>query len=87
MAQQEYFVVAILIVLYLAMARLLSDGSIIDFFALVIGAIFVYGAAELALLTEDYDITDDTELDFLALNRSRGRLSGMSMLGYFAAGP
>ena len=64
--------------------RLVSDWSIINFFALVIGAIFVYGAAELALPTEDYDISDDTELDFLAHSRSLGRVSAMSMLGYFA---
>ena len=38
--------------------------SILDFFSLVIGAVFVYGAAELALPTEDYDVTDHTELDF-----------------------
>ena len=67
--------------------RLVSDWSIIDFFALVIGAIFVYGAAELALPTEDFDISDDTELDFLAHSRSLGRVSAMSMLGYFAVGP
>jgi hypothetical protein len=67
--------------------RLVADWSIIDFFALVIGAIFVYGAAELALPTEDYDISDDTELDFLAHSRSLGRVSAMSMLGYFAVGP
>ncbi|MBT8102308.1 MAG: hypothetical protein KJO95_05020 [Gammaproteobacteria bacterium] len=67
--------------------RLVSDWSIIDFFALVIGAIFVYGAAELALPTEDYNIADDTELDFLTHSRSLGRVSAMSMLGYFAVGP
>ncbi len=67
--------------------RLVTDWSIIDFFALVIGSIFVYGAAELALPTEDYDISDDTELDFLAHSRSLGRVSAMSMLGYFAVGP
>ncbi len=67
--------------------RLVADWSIIDFFALVIGAIFVYGAAELALPTEDFDISDDTELDFLAHSRSLGRVSAMSMLGYFAVGP
>ena len=67
--------------------RLVADWSIIDFFALVIGSIFVYGAAELALPTEDYDISDDTELDFLAHSRTLGRVSAMSMLGYFAVGP
>ncbi len=67
--------------------RLVTDWTIIDFFALVIGAIFVYGAAELALPVEDYDISDNTELDFLAHSRSLGRVSSMSMLGYFAIGP
>lgn len=67
--------------------RLVSDWTIVDFFTLVIGAIFVYGAAELALPTEDYDISDDTELDFLAHSRSLGRVSAASMLGYFAVGP
>lgn len=64
-----------------------TDWSIVDFFALVIGAIFVYGAAELALPTEDFDVSDNTELDFLAHSRSLGRVSAMSMLGYFAIGP
>ena len=67
--------------------RSFPDWSIVDFFALVIGSIFVYGAAELALPTEDFDRTDDTELDFLAHSRSLGRVSAMSMLGYFAVGP
>lgn len=67
--------------------RQVTDWSIIDFFALVIGAIFVYGASELALPTEDFDISDDTELDFLAHSRSLGRVSAASMLGYFAVGP
>ena len=67
--------------------RLVTDWSIFDFFALVIGAIFVYGAAELALPVEDYDLSDDTELDFLAHSRTLGRVSAMSMLGYFAVGP
>ena len=67
--------------------RLVADWSIVDFFALVIGSIFVYGAAELALPTEDFDLTDDSELDFLAHSRSLGRVSAGSMLGYFAVGP
>jgi len=67
--------------------RLVADWTIIDFFALVIGAVFVYGAAELALPTEDYDISDNTELNFLAHSRSLGRVSAMSMLGYFVIGP
>ena len=67
--------------------RLVSDWSIVDFFVLVTGAILVYGAAELALPTEDFDITDNTELDFLVHSRSFGRVSAASMLGYFAVGP
>lgn len=67
--------------------RLFAEWTFLDFFALVIGAIFVYGAAELALPTEDFDISDDTELDFLAHSRSLGRVSAGSMLGYFTVGP
>ena len=67
--------------------RSFSDWNIFDFFVLVIGAIFVYGAAELALPTEDYDITDDSELDFIAHSTSLGRGSALSMLGYFCVGP
>ena len=67
--------------------RTFSDWTIIDFFALVIGAIFIYGAAELALPEEDYDISDDSELDFIAHSRSLGRGSALSMLGYFCVGP
>ena len=64
-----------------------TDWSIVDFFALVIGSIFIYGAAELALPSEDYDLSDNTELDFLAHSRSLGRVSAMSMLAYFSVGP
>ena len=67
--------------------RTFSGWTIFDFFALVIGAIFVYGAAELLLPTEDYDITDDSELNFMAHSQSLGRVSAASMLGYFCVGP
>ncbi|MFK7829316.1 MAG: hypothetical protein AB8B57_05995 [Congregibacter sp.] len=67
--------------------RSFSDWSILDFFALVIGAIFVYGAAELSLPTEDYDISNDSELDFLDHSHSLGRVSAGSMLGYFCMSP
>jgi hypothetical protein len=67
--------------------RTVPEWTIIDFFVLVIGSIFVYGAAELALPTEDYDVADDAELDFLAHSRSLGRLSALSMFGYFCVGP
>jgi hypothetical protein len=63
------------------------DWTIIDFFVLVAGSIFVYGAAELALPSEDFDITDDSELDFLRHSLSFGRFSALSMLGYFCIGP
>jgi len=61
--------------------------TVVDFFVLVAGSIFVYGAAELALPSEDYDVTDDSELDFLAHSQSFGRFSALSLLGYFAIGP
>ena len=67
--------------------RTFSGWTVFDFFALVIGAIFLYGAAELSLPTEDYDITDDSELDFMAHSHSLGRVSAASMLGYFCIGP
>ncbi len=67
--------------------RTYSQWTVFDFFALVIGAIFVYGAAELSLPTEDYDIADDSELDFIAHSHSLGRVSAASMLGYFCVGP
>ena len=53
----------------------------------MIGAIFVYGAAELSLPTEDYDISNNSELDFMAHSHSLGRVSAASMLGYFCVGP
>ncbi len=67
--------------------RTFTEWTFIDFFVLVLGSIFVYGAAELALPTEDYDISSDAELDFLRHSRSFGRLSAFSMLGYFCVGP
>jgi hypothetical protein len=67
--------------------RMVADWAIIDFFVLVVGSIFVYGAAELALPMEDYDISNNAELDFLAHSRSLGRVSALSMMGYFCVGP
>lgn len=67
--------------------RSYAQWNFIDFFVLVIATIFVYGAAELALPREDYDISDDSELDFISHSRSLGRVSAVSMLGYFAVGP
>ena len=64
-----------------------SDWTIIDFFVLVAGAVFIYGASELALPVEDYDLASDKELDFLNHSQTLGRISALSMLGYFAVGP
>jgi hypothetical protein len=63
------------------------DWTIVDFLFLVAGTIFIYGAAELALPVEDYDVSSDRELDFLAHSQSMGRVSAVSLLGYFAVGP
>ena len=67
--------------------RAITHWTFFDFSTMVIGAIFIYGAAELALPAEDFDISDDSELDFLAHSRSFGRGSALSMLGYFCVGP
>ena len=67
--------------------RSIAQWTIVDFFVLVIGSIFVYGAAELALPTEDYDATDHSELDFLNHSRTFGRWSALSMFGYLCIGP
>jgi len=64
-----------------------ADWNIVDFFVLVAGAVFIYGASELALPVEDYDVASDNELDFLNHSQTLGRVSAMSMLGYFAIGP
>ena len=64
-----------------------SDWTIIDFFVMVTGAVFIYGASELALPVEDYDVASDQELDFLNHSQTLGRVSALSMLGYFAVGP
>ena len=67
--------------------RDVPEWTITDFFTMVIGAICIYGAAELSLPSEDYDISDDSELDFLAHSQSFGRLSALAMLVYFGIGP
>ncbi len=64
-----------------------TDWTILEFFLLVLAAIFLYGSAELALPVEDYDIASDAELDFLAHSTSLGRVSAASMLGYLLIGP
>ena len=57
--------------------------SFLDFSVLTVGAIFVYGAAEMALPVPDGDFS----LDFLSHSQGLGRLSALSMLLYFAVGP
>lgn len=64
-----------------------ADWSFFDFFVLVACTVFIYGAAELALPVEDYDVASDQELDFLLHSQSLGRVSAGSMLGYFLLGP
>ena len=64
------------------------DGwTFLDFIVLVVATVFIYGAAELALPVEDYDVASDMELDFLRHSESLGRVSAASMLGYFLLGP
>ncbi|MFK8042378.1 hypothetical protein [Congregibacter sp.] len=67
--------------------RDLAEWSIIDFLFLVAGTVFIYGAAELALPVEDYDLANDLELDFLDHSQTLGRVSAAFMVGYFAVGP
>lgn len=64
-----------------------SGWTILDFFVLVLAAVFIYGAAEMALPVEDYDVASDAELDFLAHSQTFGKISALSMLGYFLIGP
>lgn len=61
--------------------------NIVDFFVLVLAAVLIYGAAEMSLPVEDYDVASDAELDFLNHSRTLGRVSAASMLGYFLIGP
>ncbi|MFT4767433.1 MAG: hypothetical protein ACI8RN_000559 [Glaciecola sp.] len=67
--------------------RDLAEWTIIDFLFLVAGTIFIYGAAELALPVEDYDLANNLELNFLDHSQSLGRVSAAFMVGYFAVGP
>ncbi|EED31755.1 hypothetical protein NOR53_3408 [gamma proteobacterium NOR5-3] len=64
-----------------------AQWTIIDFLFLVAGTICIYGAAELALPVEDYDLANDLELNFLDHSQSLGRVSAAFMVGYFAVGP
>ena len=67
--------------------RNFKDWTFVDFFVLVIGTVFIYGAAEMALPVEDYDVASDRELHFLNHSKTLGRVSALSMLGYFLVGP
>ncbi|WOJ95469.1 hypothetical protein R0137_09380 [Congregibacter brevis] len=67
--------------------RDLAEWTIVDFLFLVAGTIFIYGAAELALPVEDYDLANDLELNFLDHSQTLGRVSAAFMVGYFAVGP
>ncbi|MDB4476335.1 hypothetical protein N9052_02005 [bacterium] len=64
-----------------------AQWTIIDFLFLVAGTICIYGAAELALPVEDYDLANDLELNFLDHSQSLGRVSAAFMVAYFAVGP
>lgn len=64
-----------------------AEWTFVDFFVLVAGSVFIYGAAEMALPVEDYDVASDAELDFLNHSQSLGRISAASMFGYFLIGP
>jgi len=62
--------------------RDLPEWDFLDFLVLVVGSIFIYGAAEMAL-----PVVDEDELDMLSHSENLGRLSALSMLFYFAIGP
>lgn len=66
--------------------REVAQWEFLDFLVLILGGIFVYGAAEMALPVQDDD-EDDDELDFLVHSRGFGRLSALSMLVYLCIGP
>jgi hypothetical protein len=66
--------------------REVMEWRFIDFLILIIGSIFIYGAAEMALPVPDDD-DDDDELDFLRHSEGFGRLSVLSMLIYLCVGP
>ena len=64
-----------------------SEWAIADFFMLVIGSIFIYGAADLALPTEDYDVTANDELDFLRTVDRSGECRHSRCSAIFVLGP
>lgn len=63
--------------------RSVEDWSFLSFAILTVGAIFVYGAAEMALPVPE----GSHSLAFLSHSQGLGRLSALSMLLYFAVGP
>jgi hypothetical protein len=63
--------------------RDLGEWSFGNFAVLTAGAVFVYGAAEMALPVPEAS----RDLDFLDHSRGLGRLSALSMLLYFVVGP
>ena len=62
--------------------RDLPNWAFSDFLTLVVGSIFVYGAAEMALPDPS-----ERDLDMLSHNQRLGRLSAVSMFAYFLVGP
>jgi hypothetical protein len=66
--------------------RDVADWGFADFLVLILGGIFIYGAAEMALPVPDDD-EDDDELDFLGHSEGFGRLSALSMAIYLCIGP
>jgi hypothetical protein len=66
--------------------RDVAEWGIADFLILIMGSIFIYGAAEMALPVPDDD-DDDDELDFLGHSEGFGRLSALSMAIYLCIGP
>lgn len=63
--------------------RGVEQWSFLSFAVLTVGAIFVYGAAEMALPVPE----GNRDLAFLSHSEGLGRLSALSMLLYFAVGP
>ena len=56
--------------------------AFLDFIVLIIGSIFLYGAAEMAL-----PAPEESKIDMLEQSKGLGRLSAASMLLYFLVGP
>ena len=56
--------------------------TFLDFIILIVGCIFLYGAAEMAL-----PAPEETEINMLEQSQGLGRLSAVSMMLYFLVGP